>query len=204
MREPSQGAPRWMAGPRSGEGGTGRTPTDSEPAGVHQNDIGPSGPRHAREKPHDRKDSSEGHDALGLQCHSDGHPGIDRSVKACAPPGPPSGCARMSRRGTVGETATRWALKLMHILRVSGPHPSWDRTRSRRATGVSACRDCGRSGSPHGILVGPSPAPSPGTPSVLAGEAKEPGRRWGPCPSREADTSRSAGTRIRPGRRARS
>lgn len=30
--------------------------------------------------------------------------------------------------------------------------------------------------------------------------SKEPGRRWGPCPSREADTSRSAGTRIRPGR----
>ena len=81
----------------------------------------------------------------------------------------------MSRRGTVGETAMRWALKLMHILRVSGPHPSWDRMRSRRATGVSACRDCGRSGSPHGILVGPSPAPSPGTPSVLAGEVRSQG-----------------------------
>ena len=71
-----------VADPRSGEEGPGRASTDSEPAGVHQNDIGPSGLRRAREKPNDRKDSSEGHDALGLQCHSDGHPGIDRSVEA--------------------------------------------------------------------------------------------------------------------------
>lgn len=103
------------------------------------------------------------------------HPGTDRSMKACASSGPPSGCARMSRRGTVGETATRWALKLMHILRVSGSHPSWDRTRSHGATGVSAGRDCGRPDSPRGILVGPSPAPSPGTPSVLAGEVRSQG-----------------------------
>lgn len=55
--------------------GPDRAPIDSEPPGVHQNDIGPSGPRCAREKPHDRKGSSKRHDALGPQCHSDGQAG---------------------------------------------------------------------------------------------------------------------------------